>query len=171
MAEKGTPFGAARSARRLPLPSIRVCLALGALLIVLLWYDHKRKTASHAAYNLCQPPKPNLLGLYPPPANDKEFFFPSQTLYQYLSLRTSNTDIDSLAVAVVTPAGAIFEHGYGSLRANETDPSRRGEVNGNSIYRIASVTKVFTVLETLILRERGALNWQVKCCSPLITTS
>ena len=166
MAEKGALLGAARSARRLPLLSIRVCLAFGALLIV-LWYDHRRKarSASHAAYNLCQPPKPNLLGLYPPPANDKDLFFPSQTLHQYLSLRTSNTNVDSLAVAVVTPAGAIFEHGYGSLRANETDPNRRGEVNRDSIYRIASITKVFTVLETLILRERGALNWQVKCCS------
>ena len=170
MAEKGPLFGAARSARSLPLPSIRVCLAFGALLIV-LWYDHRRRNTSHAAaYNLCQPPKPNLLGLYPPPANDKEFFFPSQTLHQYLSLRASKTNIDSLAVAVVTPAGAVFEHGYGSLRANETDPSRRGEINRHSIYRIASVTKVFTVLETLILRERGALDWQVECYLRITTS-
>ncbi|KAF8203101.1 beta-lactamase/transpeptidase-like protein, partial [Pholiota molesta] len=32
-------------------------------------------------------------------------------------------------------------------------------VNRDSIYRIASISKMFTVLETLILRERGALNW------------
>lgn len=170
MAEKGAPFCAMRSVQRLRFPSIRACLAFCALLTV-LWYGHTQKTAStDVAYNLCNPPKPNLLGLYPPPASDNEFFFPSQTLHGYLSTLAHKSDIDSLAVAVVTPAGTVFEHGYGSLRANETDPSRRGQVNQDSIYRIASVTKVFTVLETLILRERGSLNWQVEYC-PRITAS
>ncbi|KAJ7246323.1 beta-lactamase/transpeptidase-like protein [Mycena haematopus] len=74
-------------------------------------------------------------------------------------MRTAASDIDSLSIAVVTPNGPIFEHGYGVLRANETDPEKRGSVTRDSIYRIASITKMFAVLETLILRERGALNW------------
>jgi CubicO group peptidase (beta-lactamase class C family) len=80
----------------------------------------------------------------------------SKKLDAYLSKRVSSSDIDSLSIAVVTPHGTIFEGGYGVLKANETVSQK--PVSRNSIYRIASITKMFTVLETLILREKGALN-------------
>ncbi|KAF8973666.1 beta-lactamase/transpeptidase-like protein [Flammula alnicola] len=83
----------------------------------------------------------------------------SKDLDKYLSSRASKSDIDSIAVAVVTPAGSIFEAGYGVLKANETDAEHAQPVDRDSIYRIASISKMFTVLETLILRERGVLNW------------
>ncbi|KAF8640639.1 hypothetical protein AX17_000296 [Amanita inopinata Kibby_2008] len=110
-------------------------------------------------YTSCQPPRPNLLGNYPPPSDAQELLAPSQVLHHYLTSRVNQPDVDSIAVAVVTPASTVFERGYGVLRANETDPDRRGKVDGDSIYRIASITKMFTVLETLILRERGVLSW------------
>lgn len=80
----------------------------------------------------------------------------SKKLDAFLSERASHPDIDSLSIAVVTPYGTIFERGYGVLKANETVSQK--PVSRNSIYRIASITKMFTVLETLILRERGVLN-------------
>ncbi|KXN88763.1 Beta-lactamase-like protein 4 [Leucoagaricus sp. SymC.cos] len=80
----------------------------------------------------------------------------SRKLHTFLSERTSHSDIDSLSIAIVTPTGTLFEQSYGVLKANETDSDR--PVSRDSIYRIASITKMFTVLETLILRERGALN-------------
>jgi CubicO group peptidase (beta-lactamase class C family) len=80
----------------------------------------------------------------------------SKKLDAFLSKRVSHPDIDSLSIAVVTPYGMIFERGYGVLKANETVSQK--PVSRNSIYRIASITKMFTVLETLILREGGVLN-------------
>ncbi|KZT23563.1 beta-lactamase/transpeptidase-like protein [Neolentinus lepideus HHB14362 ss-1] len=70
----------------------------------------------------------------------------------------SQLPIDSLVVAVVTSEGPIFERSYGVLKANETDPSRRGSVDKNSIYRIVSISKLFTTLETLVLRDKGLLS-------------
>ena len=67
--------------------------------------------------------------------------------------------MDSLAVAVVTPAGPIYEAFRGPIRANESSwPGRGADVDGDSIFRIASVSKLFASLEALILRDRGALN-------------
>ncbi|KAF6766639.1 beta-lactamase class C binding protein-like protein [Ephemerocybe angulata] len=80
------------------------------------------------------------------------------SLNEYLAARTSATDIDSLAIAVVTPARTIFDRGYGVLKANDTG-AKQHLVDKHSIYRIASITKMFTVFETLLLRERGVLDF------------
>ncbi|KAG8904117.1 hypothetical protein FRC01_008863, partial [Tulasnella sp. 417] len=48
---------------------------------------------------------------------------------------------------------------YGVLRANETDPRKRGKPDEDSLYRIASISKMFNVYEMMILKERGLLNW------------
>jgi len=111
---------------------------------------------SHKEY-ACRPPLPHLLDA--PFPTDPLLRRASRSLNSYLADRTSHDDIDSLVIAVVTPSGPVFQKGYGVLRANETDSTKRGSVDENSIYRLASVTKIFTVLETLILRDRGVLNW------------
>ncbi|KIY65470.1 beta-lactamase/transpeptidase-like protein [Cylindrobasidium torrendii FP15055 ss-10] len=66
--------------------------------------------------------------------------------------------IDGLAVAIVTSSGVLWEKYMGPLKANETDLAKRGHVDKHSIFRIASGSKLFTTLETLILREKGALS-------------
>ncbi|CAK5276248.1 unnamed protein product, partial [Mycena citricolor] len=66
--------------------------------------------------------------------------------------------IDGLIVAIVTRDGAIYERAIGPLKANETDVAKRGHIDRNSIFRLASGSKLFAVLETWVLRERGALN-------------
>ncbi|KDR85444.1 hypothetical protein GALMADRAFT_234319 [Galerina marginata CBS 339.88] len=113
----------------------------------------------------CRPPSANLFALHPPRPSNDLIIKASENLDKYLTDRVSKPDIDSISIAVVTSTGPIFEAGYGVLRANESDPGEevRGEdplpVDRDSIYRIASISKMFTVLETLILRERGALSW------------
>ncbi|KAL1664547.1 beta-lactamase/transpeptidase-like protein [Schizophyllum commune] len=107
----------------------------------------------------CKVPLPNLLAYDPPTGQEALLQEASLLLDGYFAHRAAYPDIDSLAVAVVTPSGTVFERAYGTLRANETEPDKYGAVDSDSIYRIASITKMFTVLETLILRERGVLNW------------
>lgn len=123
----------------------------------------------------CSAPLPTLFASHPPRPDAPRLQEAAASLHEFLSIRTAASDIDSLSIAVVTPAGPIFEHGYGVLRANETSPEKRGSVTRDSIYRIASITKMFTVLETLILRERGALSWSVRLvlvvCSLFSTSS
>jgi len=73
----------------------------------------------------------------------------------------SRGGIDGLVVAIVTREGMIYETAIGPLKANETLPAKRGSVDKHSIFRIASGSKLFATLETLILREKGALQWSV----------
>ncbi|KAJ7740566.1 beta-lactamase/transpeptidase-like protein [Mycena metata] len=71
----------------------------------------------------------------------------------------SKGGIDGLVVAIVTKEGVAYERAIGPLKANETTPEKRGKVDRHSIFRIASGSKLFATLETLILREKGALQW------------
>ncbi|KAJ3549038.1 hypothetical protein NMY22_g1037 [Coprinellus aureogranulatus] len=107
----------------------------------------------------CPFPLPNLLTHDPinPDNIDRPVQDALDSLHRYLQLRTSSPDIDSLAIAVVTPAGPIFERGYGVLKANDTN-GKQYPVDKDSIYRIASVSKMFAVFEALVLRERGVLD-------------
>ncbi|KAF8587756.1 beta-lactamase/transpeptidase-like protein [Ramaria rubella] len=73
----------------------------------------------------------------------------------YLLCSLFLNDLDSVAVALVSSNDTILEVFHGPLRANETDGP---QIDRNSIYRIASISKLFTALETFILREKGALN-------------
>ncbi|KAJ7039382.1 beta-lactamase/transpeptidase-like protein [Mycena alexandri] len=71
----------------------------------------------------------------------------------------SKGGIDGLVVAIVTKEGAVYDRAMGPLKANATTPEKRGKVDQHSVFRIASGSKLFATLETLILRERGALQW------------
>jgi CubicO group peptidase (beta-lactamase class C family) len=78
------------------------------------------------------------------------------SLDNYLKKRTGATDVESLAIAIVTPAGPIFERGYGRLKAGDNTTTQAPD--SNSIYRLGSISKMFTALETLLLREKGVLD-------------
>ncbi|KAJ7925981.1 beta-lactamase/transpeptidase-like protein [Mycena leptocephala] len=138
----------------LPLPCHFLCPSF----VNIVRDEGKIKPKSDREKLTCSAPLPTLLASHPPGPNAPGFKEAADSLHQFLSMRTAASDIDSLSIAVVTPDGPIFERGYGILRANESDPENFGSVTRDSIYRIASITKMFTVLETLILRERGILN-------------
>lgn len=66
--------------------------------------------------------------------------------------------IDSISLAVVTPFGSIYESFWGTLRANESKGISQETVNRDTIYRLASISKVFTTMESYILRDRLFVN-------------
>lgn len=118
-------------------------------------------TTRQNSQTTCSSPLPDIFTTKPPLASHPLVKTTSDAFAAQLASRVAEGDIDSLAIAVVTSEGSIFEGTYGVVRANETDAEKRGKVNRDTVYRLASVSKVFTVLETLILRDRGVLQLYV----------
>ncbi|KAJ7503110.1 beta-lactamase/transpeptidase-like protein [Mycena galericulata] len=106
----------------------------------------------------CRPFLPNIFTENPPSSDYPSIRGASRQLGQFLSGRFSKGNIDSLSVAVVSANGVLFEGNYGVVRGNESESSP--PTTSDSMYRIASVTKLFNVLEGHILAERGALSWE-----------
>ncbi|KAF3914313.1 Beta-lactamase [Arthrobotrys entomopaga] len=66
---------------------------------------------------------------------------------------------DAFSVSVVHASkGKIFEFHSGRIRTNESAQDSPAPVDGDSIFRIASITKLFTVLEALILGNQARLK-------------
>ncbi|KAG9002541.1 hypothetical protein FRB90_011361 [Tulasnella sp. 427] len=108
---------------------------------------------------VCHPPLPTVLRSLTSPPTGPQFLTAARTLDAALTLRAALPDMDSIAVAVVTPSGPVFSKTYGVLRANETEVEKQGTPDEDSLYRIASISKMFNVFEMMVLRERGLLNW------------
>ena len=125
--------------------------------------DIQRRT-EFPRYYKCKPPLPNLLRKYPPALNEHPSLrWAAVKLDAQLAARAALPGTDSLMVAVVTPAGILWSKGYGRRHANETGNTAPPDLNTS--YGIASISKMFATLETLILRERGALNLYVNLMS------
>jgi CubicO group peptidase (beta-lactamase class C family) len=107
----------------------------------------------------CRPFLPPLLVHSPPHIDNPLIRAASLRTGQFLESRFSKKDIDSLSVAVVSSDGVLFEASYGVMRGNESGTSLT--TNSDSMYRIASVSKLFTVLEGHILAEKGVISWYV----------
>lgn len=105
----------------------------------------------------CHPPLPNLFTDNPPNLDNEAIARAGARLDDYLTERASHDDIDSLVVAIGTSAGPLWFKGYGAVRANESRSGPPPDLD--TIYRLASVTKMFVTLDTLILRDKGHLNW------------
>ncbi|TFK53103.1 beta-lactamase/transpeptidase-like protein [Heliocybe sulcata] len=76
-----------------------------------------------------------------------------------LRILASDERIDGLSVAVVTPSGSLFEGNYGLVKGNETTPAKRRKTTRDTVYRLISLSKLITTVQTWILRDRGALSW------------
>jgi CubicO group peptidase (beta-lactamase class C family) len=111
----------------------------------------------------CRPPLPNLFLRNPIRADNPEIKVILETVDAFARKSFAANEIDGLAISVVTAEATVYETGLGVLKANETDPEKRGVIDRHSIFRIASGSKLFAVLETLMLREKGALQWFVFC--------
>ena len=63
---------------------------------------------------------------------------------------------EAISVSVFLPTGEpIYETGFGKLRANESESPA---VDGDSIYRMASVTKMFTAAQLMLQKQQGSLG-------------
>ncbi|KDQ21842.1 hypothetical protein BOTBODRAFT_169033 [Botryobasidium botryosum FD-172 SS1] len=106
----------------------------------------------------CRAPLPQFLVDHPPSADHPALRLAARNLDKELDAWFTEREIDSIAIAVVASNGSVYEGFRGALRANETEQSKRGAVDRHSIYRLASNSKLFTCLETFILRDRGVVN-------------
>ena len=111
----------------------------------------------------CRPYLPNLFS-ETPPTNHPAIHDAVHALKHHLSTRFSKGDMDSLSVAVVTSNGPLFEENFGVMRANETNSL---PTHSHSVYRIASVAKLFNVLEGFILEQKGIISWYAYIASKL----
>ena len=103
----------------------------------------------------CRPFLPNLFS-DTSPVDHPAIEDATKSLTTHFNSRFAKGDIDSLSVAVMTSAGLLFENNFGVTRANETGSP---PIHSHSIYRIASVAKLFNVLEGFILEQRGHIAW------------
>ncbi|KAF3220483.1 hypothetical protein TWF191_007384 [Orbilia oligospora] len=66
---------------------------------------------------------------------------------------------EAISISIVHSAkGKIYEFHQGRKRLNESAYASPAKVDGNSIHRIASISKVFAVLETLLLSRQARLE-------------
>lgn len=120
------------------------------------WSPRATNSPSDVARWECHPFLPNIFDETPPSAHHNLIKKASKNLSNVFDARFSKGDIDSLSVAVITSSGAIFEKNWGTTRGNETGGPK---TTSHSVYRLASVTKVFPALEALILEQKHALSW------------
>ncbi|KZW04275.1 beta-lactamase/transpeptidase-like protein [Exidia glandulosa HHB12029] len=105
---------------------------------------------------VCSPPSPPLFAANPPAVSDSRIASASSQFRDFLQQALNNdTSVDSYAVAVVSSTGTILEATFGKLKANETNP---GQVTRDSLYRVASLSKLFATVEVLQLRQKNALS-------------
>jgi CubicO group peptidase (beta-lactamase class C family) len=71
----------------------------------------------------------------------------------FLATERTKRNLPSLAFGVVIDGELAFAHGYGARDASSAAP-----VDADTIYRIGSITKTFTSLAVLKLRDEGKLS-------------
>ncbi|KAG9309359.1 beta-lactamase/transpeptidase-like protein [Chiua virens] len=103
----------------------------------------------------CRAPLPSFLATKPPFGTNIHLQNAFRQLDSALQHSFDQGGIESLSVAVVGSEGPLYEVFLGKRQANESEDTT---VDQHSIYRLASISKLFTALETLILRDRGVLR-------------
>ncbi|EJU00504.1 beta-lactamase/transpeptidase-like protein [Dacryopinax primogenitus] len=108
--------------------------------------------------SICHTPLPPIHAYGPLGDDHPALLRAGKQLERAIQSRWKKGTIDSINLAVVTAHGSVWEISQGPLRPNETDPLERGAVDRDSMYRIASVSKLFTMVETLVLQQKGVLK-------------
>ena len=106
----------------------------------------------------CRPFLPKVFVDRPPSSAHSAIQEATKALDKYISGHVAKSGIDSLSIAVVTSEGTLYQRNSGALKANETNSS---PVTSDSMYRLASISKLFTVLEGMILEQKGIISWYV----------
>lgn len=105
----------------------------------------------------CSPFLPSsLLQLYPPSSSDWEFKAPIQYFNQRVTQHAAQSSVDSIMAGIVSTGGLIWSNGFGRAKANGTE---RVPPNEHTIYRIASISKLFATMEGFILKDKGIIQW------------
>ncbi|KAJ7174631.1 beta-lactamase/transpeptidase-like protein [Mycena filopes] len=146
--------------RRTPWTLVFLTAVISASFALLAQQQLSLEPAHHIlAAPQCHPPLPNLFSRTPIRNDSQEMSAALGAIDALVRSSYSKGGVDGLVVAIVTQEGVVYERAIGPLKANETEPDKRGSVDRHSIFRIASGSKLFATLETLVLREKGALQW------------
>ncbi|RUS16745.1 beta-lactamase/transpeptidase-like protein [Endogone sp. FLAS-F59071] len=106
----------------------------------------------------CQPPLPSLFTQFPLTVADPDIRRAVIKIDALLARHAKRDDVDALSVSVVLGEKVLFAKGYGVKKANETDIGIGGTVNQDTVFRIASITKLFVTLQLLVLRDQGLVG-------------
>lgn len=121
-------------------------------------FPTRPSSSPQRAFHECRAPLPSYLATKPPSGAESPLQKAFGRLDSVLQRYFDQGGIDSLGVAVVGSEGSLYEGFWGKRRANESDGGQGTTVDRHSIYRLASISKLFTALETLILRDHGVLT-------------
>lgn len=88
------------------------------------------------------------------PASAVEPSDPLEGIDAYVQSALADWQTPGLAVAIIKEGKVVLARGYGTRRAGENSP-----VDEQTIFPIASVTKVFTATSLALLVEEGTLQW------------
>lgn len=77
----------------------------------------------------------------------------SRGLSSYASRRMQGTKTPSVSISVLSGGEVVYSRGFGSRSLEKLLPS-----DGNTLYGIGSITKSFTALAIMQLREKGMLD-------------
>ena len=121
-------------------------------------FPWRQSSPSQPTFSECRAPLPPFLATKAPSGTEAPLQKAFNQLDSALQRDFNRGGMDSLSVAVVGSDGSLYEGFWGQRRANESDIGEGTTVDRHSIYRVASISKLFTALETLILRDRGVLK-------------
>ena len=117
----------------------------------------QRRDQAVLSETTCKPPLPSLLLQQYPPSAEDEILQPLLAQVQAEAAATAAIEsVDSVAVGLVGPQGLIWAKGFGKAKANGTDSTPPNE---HTIYRVASISKLFATMEGFVLQNKGYLNW------------
>ena len=140
----------------------RVELALGVIILFLLtklYAPAISATEEESEYFACHAPFPSLLIDHEidPAVFNADIQWTESMLKGILAGSNGYGEAaDAVSISLFLPTGEpIYETGYGKLRANETGNST---VDGDSIYRMASITKAFTAAQLMLQKQHGLLG-------------
>ena len=140
-------------------------LILGAFAVVLvlnlLYHGNPLKSALEDEPKIftCHAPQPHLLNTHEIDRTvfDSDIKWAKKLLKGVVKGDNGYGDpADSVTLSIFLPQGEpIVEIGFGKVRANESE-SRVPD--GDSIYRMASISKMFTTAEIMLLKQQGHLD-------------
>jgi CubicO group peptidase (beta-lactamase class C family) len=88
--------------------------------------------------------------------NDTRLSSAKEELSGVLQAKLDGTD--SAVIIAIHGGQTILEWTHGRIRSNVSAKEDGRKVDADTIWRVASITKVFTVLEALVQEQKGSLS-------------
>ncbi|MCB0293545.1 MAG: beta-lactamase family protein, partial [Calditrichaeota bacterium] len=77
----------------------------------------------------------------------------AERLSAAIAQQMTDKELSAVSIALVAGDTLIWSHGFGLA-----DPKRKTPAGGGTVYRIASLSKLFTAIGVMQLQEQGKLD-------------